>query len=89
MSSAITSRGCCRAIIICTLYRCLESVQLDYEDGKVIQCPFPVNTVMSWILQAQLDCETDENFQLELGGTMYDKNDSSTYWNSSQQFYTW
>ena len=84
----ITNRGCNRAIVLCVLYRCLETCQNYFENGLSVQFPFPDDIVERWIVQAYIDSR-DETFQKSVGGCTFDTNNNSTHWSTAPQFYTW
>lgn len=68
--SAVTSRGCSRAFILCTLYRALYSVSLQFYDGIPVSHPFNNNDIDKWLTLAKEDC-ADQEFQDLLGGITF------------------
>jgi hypothetical protein len=85
--SQVTSRGCCRAFIICVLWRGWEFVRLRKVEDSPICFPFPENIIQQWIDGARDDCKKAKAFVTIFGGTDFD--DDSTYWTLPHHFFTW
>ncbi len=93
MSSPIqvSSRGCSRAFVVFALYRGLEHVQRLHTLNESIQFPFAPEFINAWFVAAHKDCQEASTlaYQSTLGGTLYAEDDSTTYWTSPQQYFTW
>lgn len=87
----VTSRGCSRAYIVFVLYRALFYVQNLRAHQLAVFFPFPTHQIESWFEMAQNDCIKSRynKYNMLLGGTVFTRGDTSTYWTNPQQFFTW
>lgn len=86
---AVTSKGCARGYMVFVLWHAWQHVRQLKGEGIGIVFPFDDEVVASWIEQARVDCSQHAHFITIFGGTPFDANDSSTFWTSVNNFYTW
>lgn len=87
----VTSRGCSRAFLICSLYRMSLYISELYNK---FQCRINFSIISNadinvWFAEAGNDCLSDSSFEALLGGTKYDPKDMSTFMTSPEQLKTW
>lgn len=90
MTSQLTSRGCSKAFQIATFNRAFEYALNCYEQGESFGWPYSSSLVSEWIYKATEDMKMHpEMDDLYGGGTSFDAEDISTYWNLPAHFFTW